>query len=61
MMLFDPFGKLRHQLLLELLCVVDLLARSGLKQLGFLSRKPKLAEQVRARFRHMADFSIDRH
>jgi hypothetical protein len=48
-------------LCLELLHVVDLLARSGLKQLGFLSRKPELAEQVCARFRHMADVSIDRH
>jgi hypothetical protein len=48
-------------LFLELLHVVDLLARSGLKQLGFLSRKPELAEQVCARFRDVADFSIDRH
>jgi hypothetical protein len=38
-MLFNPFGQFRHQLLLELLRVVDLLARSGLQPFGFLGRK----------------------
>jgi hypothetical protein len=35
-------------LLLELLRVVDLLARSGLQPLGFFSRKPEFMKQVRA-------------
>lgn len=60
-MLLNPVGQFRHQLLLELTRVVDLLVRSGLQPLGFLGRKSELQEQVRARFRHMADFSIHRH
>ncbi len=33
----------------------------GLRAVGFLGRKTEFPRQIRARFRHMADFSIDRH
>lgn len=58
-MLLDPRSQFAHELLLELLFIVDLFFRRHVQPLGFFLRKPQFQEQICARFGHMADFGID--